>query len=61
MLVDVLGLLGLPREGIALILGVDQLMGMARTVPNVVDDLVAALYLTRKEGLRISPAARLME
>jgi DAACS family dicarboxylate/amino acid:cation (Na+ or H+) symporter len=51
MLVGVLGLLDIPREGIALILGVDQLMGMARTVPNVVDDLVAALCVARAEGL----------
>ena len=51
LLIAVLAMTHVPREGIALILGVDQLMGMARTVPNVVDDLVAALYVTRAERL----------
>ena len=45
--------LGLPPEGIALILGVDRLMDMGRTVVNVTGDSVASLYLTRKEGLDV--------
>ena len=45
--------LGLPPEGIALILGVDRLMDMGRTVVNVTGDSVAALYLTKKEGLDV--------
>jgi DAACS family dicarboxylate/amino acid:cation (Na+ or H+) symporter len=51
MLIGVLALVRVPPEGIALILGVDQLMGMARTVTNVVDDLAAALYVARAEGM----------
>jgi DAACS family dicarboxylate/amino acid:cation (Na+ or H+) symporter len=41
MLIGVLALVHIPAEGIALILGVDQLLGMARTTTNVVDDLVS--------------------
>ena len=44
-------ILGLPPEGIALILGVDRLLDMGRTVVNVTGDSVAALYLSRKEGV----------
>ena len=43
--------LGIPVEGIALILGVDRLLDMARTVTNVTGDSVAALFLARSEKL----------
>ncbi|MDE0092433.1 MAG: dicarboxylate/amino acid:cation symporter [Oligoflexia bacterium] len=46
--------LGLPAEGIALILGVDRLMDMGRTVINVTGDSVAALYLSRKENINLN-------
>ena len=36
----VLELVGIPGEGIALILGVDRILDMARTVPNVTGDLL---------------------
>ncbi|MBI4500429.1 MAG: dicarboxylate/amino acid:cation symporter [Gemmatimonadetes bacterium] len=49
LLVAVLALVHVPGEGIALILGVDQLMGMARTAVNVTDDLVASVYVARAE------------
>ena len=45
--------LGLPPEGIALILGVDRLMDMGRTVVNVTGDSIATLYLSRKENVDI--------
>jgi len=58
LLIGVLNMLNIPGEGIALILGVDQLMGMVRTVPNVVDDLVTALYVARRESLvTVAPAS----
>ncbi len=47
-------ILGLPAEGIALILGVDRLLDMGRTVVNVTGDSIAALYLSKKEGVDIS-------
>jgi DAACS family dicarboxylate/amino acid:cation (Na+ or H+) symporter len=59
LLVGILAVAGIPAEGIALILGVDQLLGMARTVTNVVDDLVVALYVARAE--RLPPFAPAVE
>lgn len=50
--------LGLPAEGIALILGVDRLMDMGRTVINVTGDSVATLYLTKKEGIDVKSYIR---
>lgn len=47
-------ILGLPAEGIALILGVDRLMDMGRTMVNVTGDSIAALYLTKKEGIDVN-------
>ncbi|HEY8206531.1 MAG TPA: dicarboxylate/amino acid:cation symporter [Myxococcaceae bacterium] len=39
-------MLGIPTEGMALILGVDRLLDMCRTTVNVVGDLVAAVCLS---------------
>ena len=38
--------LGIPVEGMALILGVDRFLDMCRTTVNVVGDLVAAVCLS---------------
>ena len=46
--------LNIPVEGIALILGVDRLLDMARTVINVTGDSVAALFLARSEKIPIN-------
>lgn len=40
-----LALLHVPNEGIGLIIGIDRLMDMCRTVPNVVGDLAVAAAL----------------
>jgi len=50
LLVLVLTSVGVPAEGIAVIIGVDRLLDMARTVPNVVGDASCAVYVARKEG-----------
>ena len=54
MLAMVLQSVGLPVEGIALIMGVDKIFDMGRTSVNVVGDLSAAVivseYETRKEA-----------
>jgi len=50
MLTMVLTEVGLPIEGIALILGVDRLMDMARTVVNVTGDAVVTLIIAKSEG-----------
>ena len=47
-------ILGIPAEGIALVIGVDRLMDMGRTVVNVTGDSIAALYLSRKENVDIN-------
>ncbi len=43
---------GLPGEGIAIILGVDRLLDMCRTTVNVCGDLTAACVVARLDGLR---------
>ena len=46
----ILGLVGIPVEGIGLILGVDRFLDMCRTVLNVSGDLAAAVVVSRGEG-----------
>ena len=41
---------GVPAEGIGIILGVDRILDMCRTVLNVSGDLVAAVFVARSEG-----------
>jgi Na+/H+-dicarboxylate symporter len=41
---------GLPVEGIALIIGVDRLLDMIRTVINVTGDAVASVVVAKSEG-----------
>jgi len=43
----ILGAVGVPPEGIGLILGVDRFLDMCRTVLNVIGDLVAATVISR--------------
>ncbi len=45
----ILGMVGVPPEGIGLILGVDRLLDMSRTVVNVTGDLAAAVVVSRGE------------
>jgi Na+/H+-dicarboxylate symporter len=52
----VLETLGLPLEGIALILGVDRFLDMARTTINVTGDSAVAVIVARSEGLLNPPA-----
>ncbi len=49
MLTMVLTSVGIPIEGIALILGVDRLLDMLRTVVNVSGDLIASVVMARFE------------
>ncbi len=50
MLIIVLRSVGIPDEGIALILGVDRVLDMARTVPNNISDLFTAVTVAKSEG-----------
>jgi Na+/H+-dicarboxylate symporter len=49
MLAMVLGQVGLPVEGIALIIGVDRLLDMTRTAVNVTGDTMVSLIIAEKE------------
>lgn len=55
ILATVLTSVGIPAEGVALILGVDRLLDMSRTAINVAGDLVAADVMARWVG-RKAPA-----
>ncbi len=46
-----LAMFGLPVEGVALILGIDQFLDMGRTATNVVGNAVATTVITKWEGM----------
>jgi len=50
VLAGVLSAFGLPLEGVAVILGVDELMDMARTMVNLVGNCLATAVMARWEG-----------
>lgn len=50
LLMTAMASVGIPPEGIALILGVDRILDMGRTVLNAVGDALGAIYLARVEG-----------
>jgi len=50
MLAMVLGQVGLPIEGIGLIIGVDRLLDMMRTAVNVTGDAACSCVIARTEG-----------
>ena len=51
MLSMVLDQVGLPVEGIALIIGVDRLLDMLRTSVNIAGDSMVATLVSKSEGL----------
>jgi Na+/H+-dicarboxylate symporter len=56
IVLESVGLGGRIESGIALILGVDRLLDMCRTVVNVTGDLTCAAFVARSEGeLRLPP------
>jgi DAACS family dicarboxylate/amino acid:cation (Na+ or H+) symporter len=57
LLVMVLGMVGVPGEGIALVLGVDRILDMCRTVPNVTGDLLTSVVVAKSEGYTLVPAS----
>lgn len=52
ILATVLSGIGIPVEGVALIIGVDRLLDMTRTVVNVTGDLTACVVIDRLTGAR---------
>lgn len=51
MLVVVLNAVGLPVEGIALIVGVDRIINMCRSTVNVIGDTMASVVLAKSEAV----------
>ena len=49
ILMSAMASLGVPPEGIALVLGIDRFLDMGRTIVNVTGDAAGALYLARVE------------
>ena len=52
---------GIPLEGVAMILGVDQLMDMARTGVNMLGHCVATAAVARWEGVELERQPTEME
>jgi proton glutamate symport protein len=52
---------GLPLEGITLILGVDELMDMARTMTNVIGNCLATVVVAKWEGEFVEASDRELE
>ena len=52
---------GLPLEGITLILGVDELMDMARTMTNVIGNCLATVVIAKWEGEFVEASDRELE
>ena len=51
LLVGILAMVGVPPEGIAIVLGVDRILDMTRTTVNVTGDLTATAFVAKSEGL----------
>lgn len=51
LVVMVMQTVGIPAEGIGIILGVDRLLDMSRTVVNVTGDIVLASWIDKSENL----------
>jgi len=53
LLIMVLTMVNIPAEGIAIILGIDRVLDMCRTVPNVIGDITCAAYVAKSEGYKL--------
>jgi DAACS family dicarboxylate/amino acid:cation (Na+ or H+) symporter len=49
VVIMILGMVGIPAEGIGIVLGVDRFLDMCRTTINVTGDLAAAVVVTHQE------------
>ena len=52
----VLEALGIPLEGLAMVLGVERILDMTRTAVNVTGDSAAAVWVAKTEGELNIPA-----
>jgi DAACS family dicarboxylate/amino acid:cation (Na+ or H+) symporter len=53
----ILGMIGVPVEGIGIVLGVDRFLDMCRTAVNVTGDLAAAVVVSRGEPSELGSAS----
>jgi Na+/H+-dicarboxylate symporter len=53
----ILGMFGIPPEGIGLVLGIDRLLDMSRTTLNVAGDLAASVVVARGEDEQVPVAS----
>jgi DAACS family dicarboxylate/amino acid:cation (Na+ or H+) symporter len=51
LLVGILAMVEVPGEGIAIVLGVDRILDMTRTVVNVAGDISATAFVAKSEGV----------
>jgi len=58
MLMVVLGAVGIPLEGIALIAGIDRILDMGRTATNVYGDTIVAGIVAHTEGEALLPGIK---
>ena len=58
MLGVVLGAVGIPLEGIALILGIDRILDMGRTAVNITGDGIVAGIIAHWEGEKLLPGIK---
>jgi DAACS family dicarboxylate/amino acid:cation (Na+ or H+) symporter len=56
LLMMVLQMVGVPVEGIAIVIGVDRILDMCRTTVNVTGDMVTATIVDRFAGARLASA-----
>jgi proton glutamate symport protein len=61
ILIGTLATFHLPLEGVAVLMGVDALMDMARTGVNVLGNCLASAVVARWEGYRFETAVRTLE
>jgi proton glutamate symport protein len=57
ILAGTLAMFNLPLEAVAILLGVDTLMDMARTSVNVLGNCLASAVVARWEGYDLTPPA----
>jgi dicarboxylate/amino acid:cation (Na+ or H+) symporter, DAACS family len=50
ILILVLEAVGIPGEGVAMVIGVDRILDMCRTAVNVTGDMIGAAYVSRSES-----------
>jgi len=53
----ILSSVGLPPEGVGIVIGVDRILDMTRTVVNITGDSVGAVVISRSEGRMTDPAS----